>query len=359
MSRNSSISSFDASWHSFLRTLLLAAVSLVTLIYLLVLIIDPYDSVSFSPDWQRFPVSRSSRHFNAVLARESRFDSAVVGTSTSMLLRPAELDRVFGGAFANLAMPAASAYEQQRLLEVFRRRHTRVATLLLGLDAVWCMPDGAPKFVPGRAKNPFPEWLFDDNPWNDLPPLTVKTLQHAHIQLRALLGLKIKHPLRPDGYQDISKFLYKQNDAEHIRERIYAGEKLRLSRTQADSNPALYPDLDQLAEILAGYPTQTLKVLFFSPSHYFHQPEPESDQEVYWHGCKAKAARIGERLPNTVVLDFMIRSRITTADEHFLDGYHYTKPIAAELVQLLYQGARERVQDSPEFRVLARSDGGF
>ena len=40
----------------------------------------------------------------------------------------------------------------------------------------------------------------------------------------------------------------------------------------ADDNPALYPDLAELLAELAAYPAQTLKVLFFSPSHYYHQP---------------------------------------------------------------------------------------
>ena len=57
-------------------------------LYLVVLIVDPYDSVPFSPGWERYPVTSQSRPYNIKLARRGRFDSAVIGNSTSMLLHP-------------------------------------------------------------------------------------------------------------------------------------------------------------------------------------------------------------------------------------------------------------------------------
>ncbi|MCC7282510.1 MAG: hypothetical protein IT556_09020, partial [Acetobacteraceae bacterium] len=54
-----------------------------------------------------------------MLARSARFDSAILGTSTSRMLRPAVLDPLFGARFANLSMNDATAWEQYRLGLVF------------------------------------------------------------------------------------------------------------------------------------------------------------------------------------------------------------------------------------------------
>jgi hypothetical protein len=91
------------------------------------------------------------------LARSDRFDSAVFGTSTSRLLRPVVLNAAFGARFVNLAMNAATAYEQTRLMAVFRRAHPEAHQVLVGLDLAYCRP-GLPelKFTP----RPFPAWMY-------------------------------------------------------------------------------------------------------------------------------------------------------------------------------------------------------
>ncbi|MCZ6642921.1 MAG: hypothetical protein O7F71_15190, partial [Gammaproteobacteria bacterium] len=62
------------------------AVSLLgsaVLTYGLVLIVDPYDSVAFSPDWERHPLQSSGRYYNPSIAKRPEFESFVIGTSTS------------------------------------------------------------------------------------------------------------------------------------------------------------------------------------------------------------------------------------------------------------------------------------
>ncbi len=56
------------------------------------------------------------------------------GTSTARLLDPQELDRAFGGRFANLAMNAATPWEQTQLARLFLTRAPARACCF-GLDA--------------------------------------------------------------------------------------------------------------------------------------------------------------------------------------------------------------------------------
>src|SRR4051812_39210368 len=115
--------STPARWRRFLRLLLATWLGSAGLICAFVVLIDPFNTLPLSLPLARAPVSTNARFAFPALARSANFDSAVIGTSTSRLLRPVVLDRAFGARFANLSMNAATAYEQARLLEVFIREH--------------------------------------------------------------------------------------------------------------------------------------------------------------------------------------------------------------------------------------------
>ncbi len=340
------------AWRRFVLLLAGTVFGTSALIYSLVLIVDPYDSVPFSPRWERYPVTSHSRPYNAKLARSGRFDSAVVGSSTSMLLRPAELNAVFGGSFVNLGMPAASPYEQLRVLDLLGYTGAYDGTLIVGLDPSWCAPDGSPRLLPQMMGQTFPESLYDGEVWNDLPPLNRTTLQHARSQLLALLGLRVRHPLRPDGYRDFTLTFRTDNDLDSVRRRIYGEAPWLLQRTESEGPPR-FPELEALADRLSRLPAATRKVAFFVPFHIHHQLREDAEQQRFWSGCKAKAAEVLGKVPNTVVLDFMISSPITTEDRNYVDAQHYTTSVATDIARHLHSGATHPDQNTPEFRVLS------
>src|SRR5581483_6811450 len=116
------------------------------------------------------------------------FDSIVVGTSTSRLLRPARLDTLFSARFANLAMNAATPYEQMRMLDLFARHHRAPRAAIVGLDAVWCVTkDKYEKFTPRT----FPAWMYGDDRWAGyLHMLSLYAVQEAVNQFAVMTGLK-------------------------------------------------------------------------------------------------------------------------------------------------------------------------
>ncbi len=111
----------------------------VAVVYAFVVLVDPFDTLPLSPPADRVPVATNARFSFPALARSERFDSAIFGTSTSRLLRPAVLNAEFGARFANLAMNAATVYEQSRLMAVFRTAHPAARMVLIGLDMRYCV----------------------------------------------------------------------------------------------------------------------------------------------------------------------------------------------------------------------------
>ncbi len=98
-------------WRRFWIVLLASAGGVLGGAFLAVVIVDPYDTLFLSPPFNPAPVVTNQRFSYPALARKARFDSAVIGTSTARLLKPAQLNPLFGAAFVNLAMNSSTAYE--------------------------------------------------------------------------------------------------------------------------------------------------------------------------------------------------------------------------------------------------------
>ena len=67
------------------------------IVYAFVVLVDPYDTLPLSPPADRPLVAGNQRFSYPSLARSNRFDSAIVGTSSSRLLRPEVLNPLFDG----------------------------------------------------------------------------------------------------------------------------------------------------------------------------------------------------------------------------------------------------------------------
>lgn len=334
------------TWRSFWKTLLWTACGCVAALYVAVVMIDPYDSIWFSPPLDRALVTQNQRFSYPAVARDREFDSLVIGTSTTRLLRPAKLNQVLGGRFANVSLNSGTAYEQSQLLKLFARHHTDARTVIFGIDIVWCQPKNTyDKFTP----RPFPPWLYDENRWNDLVHmLNLPTIEQAGRQLAYLLGLRPATYGR-DGY---ASFLPPKSeyDLARVRRGLYgdAGPRRHAplmpaaAASAAEHQARRFPTHPLMAEVLTALPERTRKALVFVPYHHFRQPAPGSRAAARWQDCKRRLTRLASSVPNTHVLDFMIPSEITLADENYWDPLHYTEEVAERLSELIAKGVSER-----------------
>src|SRR5579864_4965254 len=185
MSSSTSSSDAMAAWRSFFRLAVGTATVLALAIYAFVVMVDPFDILPLSPAADRVPVASNARFSFPALARSDAFDSALFGTSTSRLLRPAVLNPAFDARFANLAMNDATAYEQSRLMSVFARAHPVAKLVIVGLDVRYCVTGASYQRLTPR---PFPEWIYGDNPWRGyLEMFNLYAIQEAGQQFGILL----------------------------------------------------------------------------------------------------------------------------------------------------------------------------
>ena len=356
--RNLFTFSSEDDWKSYWKTFLLTGIGLCLLIYGSFYIIDPYDCYPFSIKGERGPVSSDARYFHTLLARSSRFDSAVIGASTCRNLQPRQLDPLFYATFVNLSFNAASAYEQARMFDLFIRHHAHAKTIIWGLDMVWYKTqDEYSRFA--RPDEDFPEWLYvpDADRWKQPLAFNLKNFDHSMDQLLFMLGLK-QFEYGLDGF---TPYRRKPMSLDQKRFRIYGSTSPKVK--QAVYPPAVispkeltglvFPAEAILKASLDRLPDQTEKIIFFPPYHYYHQPAEGSREALVLAEFKHRVARLAERYHHIYILDFMIRSPFTTNDDLYFDIVHTTMEGGLELGDQLFQATQQ--DDRPDSRVLYRS----
>jgi hypothetical protein len=349
------------AWRGFWITALATAVGLSGLLYAAVVVIDPYDTLWFSPPFERAPITTNQRFSYPAIARKARFDSVVIGTSTSRLLRPAKLEEALGGRFANLSLNSGTAYEQSRIFGLFARHHPEARTAIFGIDVVWC---GTGETYTRFTPRPFPPWLYDEDPWNDLLHLfNLPSMEEAGRQAAFLLGLRAQKYAR-NGYANFLPAGGKY-DLARVRQKIYgeAGPHRKapvippVVPSAAERAAWHFPTHPLLRAMLSALPDTTRKIVVFVPYHQINQPAPGSRRAAVWRECKRRLTEIAEGFANAHVLDFMIPSKITRHDENYWDRLHTTVEVADRVSELIAQGVRTRCGVEGLMRTLSTKTG--
>jgi hypothetical protein len=334
---SSTSSSDPRAWRRFAGALLASTLGALALVYAFIVTVDPWGMLPLSPPLPRVPISTNARYSFPALAISPRFDSAIVGTSTSRLLPPAELDAATHARFANLAMNAATPYEQMRMLALFARAHATPRIVMVGVDALWCQP-GVP-FAEITARG-FPDWMYGGSRWEGyLHMLSLYALQEAANQFAVMTGLKTRH-YGVDGYT-----VFTPPDAEYDAARARAHFAAEGSPDFAAGGPVSAGDFPELARLKVGFaelPAQTVKIAFFTPYLLEKQGVPGSRTQQVWAACKQRVVEIARAEKNVVVVDFMRPSAITDEPTHYWDPVHYRVGVAARLAQDLAGAAAGR-----------------
>lgn len=347
----SSTSSSDP-WRRFAATLAAASAGLCALVFLFVALVDPWGTLPLSLPITRWPVDGDARYAFPALARNPDYDSAVIGNSTSRLLRPALLDALLGGRFANLAMNAATAYEQSAILGVFIAAHPRAQSVAIGLDVVWCHTE--PRMTRDTAR-PFPTWMYERGRWAGYAHMfDLHAVQTAGQAFAEFAGLKP----RVYGIDGYTRFTPPDETYDAARAEAHMREwSTFVPAGRRDGPPEgwTFPALDVLRGRLEALPAEARKILFFTPYNRAVLPKPGEDGAASaWAECKRRVASIARDVANTTLADFMFASPLTSDDTNYWDGLHYRQPVADRLARDLARAAKGEAVADDSMRVIVR-----
>jgi hypothetical protein len=326
------------AWAHWTGWFLMAALASMLALWGFAAALDPF-GLRVRPGQAPRPIMDiNQRYMYPQIVRSGAFDSAVFGTSTMRLLDPATLSDGIGGHFANLAMNAATPWEQLQMAEFFARHVTAPRTVLWGIDPLWCAPDAtdpAKRLTP----RPFPPWLYDEIGWRDWPQLmNLTTLEIAARLLAHRLGF-MPERIRGDGYEVFTppEALY---DVARARLHLYADRggvapdpKPLVPAEAVDAKVRAqwrYPALAWLDRALSQFPPGTRTMFVLPPAHYAMMPREGSADGQRYAACKGELAALAARHA-ALLVDYAHGSPITRSDENYWDRMHFRLPIARRI----------------------------
>lgn len=343
-------------WQRWTRSFVASALLLVAILFGFIAVLDPFGSRVSAGQAARPLMDLNQRFMYPQLVRSGRFDAAVFGTSTMRLLDPAVLSQGLGASVVNLAMNAATPWEQFQMAELFTRKTPAAKAVIWGVDPFWCDADAT---TPEKrlTPRPFPPWLYDDKSWNDWPELiNLTTLEIAARLFAHKFGL-LPERIRGDGYE---VFTPPEERYDLARARFhlfqnYGGVAPDLSpivppvAVSAEERASWrFPALDWLDRGLAALPAATRKLFVLPPIHLGGLPREGSAGWERYGACKAALGSLAAKHGATII-DYAHASPITREDANYWDPLHFRLPIArrveADLIAVA-QGAEPRAGDA-------------
>jgi len=323
---SSSISSSDhaagseaITWGRWLLAFLGAIAFGSAVIFMLVLIIDPYDSGRLGILGVQGVDDASPRTANASRARDPQFDSAVIGNSTGQLLKPAALSALTGLNFVQLTVPGTGPREQLAIMDFFMRQHARPGALVIVTDASWCQRNPA---LP--MEHPFPFWLYGESNLDYIGRLfSTRALRLGSRRLMVVLGMRPRSA--PDGYWD-----YEAQGPRDFQPVIGPGDTSGPAPPPASQHfPAIELLVGPIKRLLPDVPV----VLVIPPSYYSMLPTPGSRADAEEQACASALRKLVAGRPHSNVLNYRVDNALTRDRANFMDFGHYRAIIARKMEQ--------------------------
>jgi hypothetical protein len=288
--------------------------------------------------------STDQRSQNPGLARNYVYDTVLLGTSSVENYIPAELDERYGWRTVKLAISGSSLHEQRQILDV---------ALLTGQvqRVVWAldfMALGGPADRVEDYFSPYPRYLYDTNPFNDLMYLFsgTTTADSAAIGLHRL-HLRAWHTPQLqllNNWQ--TKYVFGEAQLWSSYQRILAGD-FGQARLEVLYRPGRYT----LKQLQQNFRANILPVLLSQPRiefqlflppysipfyHIYWRQDPQVIHD--WLQFRLWLTKELETLPNARLHDFQADERYVTQYGRYKDFLHYDSDTADEIMARMVRG---------------------
>lgn len=317
-----SSTSASNSWRKFAWVFLGFTIGPIFLIWLFIIIVDPWGMLPLSPPFHRIPISTNARYSFPALAINKKFDSTIIGTSTSRPLQPQILNKAFHANFVNLSMNASTPWEQEKIYNLFLKHHPHPKVVIFNTDNIWCFDD------PHHAARPLPLWMYEGSLWvGYLKMANQYALQEAANQFSWLIGFK-KQRYGSDGYTPLlpASFIY---DPQKVNKTFT--EWAQADNSLPNGRIPRQPALPRLQRMINKLPKETVKIIIIPPFSVEFYGNPGGWADVSWKACKANLSNLAKKTPNMTAIDFALPNHFTQERTSFWDPIHY-RDFTAEMV---------------------------
>jgi len=289
--------------------------------------VDPFQQYRVASSHAARFYALHHRWINPGIAKHAPYQTALIGSSIMESTRNAWIADACGGPAVNLSMPAISAAEIRTLLDtVFAARAPRRVVIVLDFNAFAGTPDERQD-----SAGPLPTYLYDRNPFNDLPYLLSGTVLKKSI---AILAGRSDESFRSDvdapwfwgdRFRFATSEVLKGLDPDDINARFRQPART-LAGMQASFEHNIEPTLK-------SHPKTEFDLVWPPYSMFVWRDFAQRRQLDVTFDFKRYVARGVGGLKNVAIVDLQPHAEITTDLDLYMDIYHFAPQVNRWMIE--------------------------
>ncbi|MCD8039699.1 MAG: hypothetical protein LUE96_11545 [Lachnospiraceae bacterium] len=284
----------------------------------------PFSFLSYRLYDERYTNDGISRHFD--------YDAIITGTSMAQNFKTSEADELFGAKFVKETFSGAGFKELSQKLTRALARNGDLKTVIWSVDYNAILRDRDYDIYEG-----YPEYLYDDNPLNDVNYIFNKAVWYEGILPNLVMTLT--------GQESTTMDEYSSWDKELGYECVMAGyerweERAEMSPGLSDEEREMVAEniRQNLVEPANAYPDTTF-YLFYTPYSICYW-DYLNQEGLMLRQLEAEqiATELLLQCPNVRLYNFNDRYDIITDFDNYRDREHYGAHINSRILEWLAQG---------------------
>jgi len=290
-------------------------------------IVDPFQQYRLATTYPPRFYALHHRWINPGIAKRASYATVLVGSSIMESTRNDWISAACGGPAVNLSMPAISAAEIRTLLDtVFAAREPRRVILVLDFNAFAGAPDERQD-----SAGPLPAFLYDRNPFNDLPYLLSGTVLRKSLAILAGLAdetyrTDVDAPwFWGDRFRFAQSEVLRGLDPDNINARFQ-----QPARTLAGMRRSFERNI---APALARHAATHFDLVWPPYSMFVWRDFAQRAQLDITLDFKRYVAEAVRPMKNVGVVDLQTHAEITTDLDLYMDIYHFAPQVDRWMVE--------------------------
>ncbi len=324
-------------FYIFITVFLLGAIVHALIIFL----IDPLMNYRIPTFYQ--PYISNERYMNPGMAKNLKYDSILVGSSVTQIMKPSDFDSVFGGKTVKLSMNDITAYETSQILQVGLNSN-KVRRVYYGID-----PFSFRGKVDRVAYKELPLYIYNDNLFDDYKYLLNTQVLIKDIGLKLIFAKIIGH--KPNHSNSIDNPYYV--DVEYSGKRLYNNWKNQVSKVEDISNIYKCRDMKKSFNINIGNLIKSNKdtdfYLFFPPYSILYWDRVLKEGWIDDAICfKKYVAEFSLKYENLHLFDYQQSTDISFNLDNYENLRHYSPGIGKKIITMIKsnEGAIDRYSEN-------------
>ncbi len=309
---------------------LIGMITILLLIFIIMLVVDPYFHFHKPVDGLSYRLY-SERYINDGIAKHFEYDAIITGTSMNQNFKTSQMDELFGTKSVKMTFAGGAFQEISENLETALNSDNTVKTVLWGIDYL-----GLNRAYDFHYYEDYPEYLYDDNVFNDVSYVFNKTILFEGLVNTLFMNLKGEPSTTFDeyaswdserGWKMVSK--YYQRTPEILPMEELSSEEAEIVKVNIEEN---------IVKLVNKYPN-TEFLLFYTPYSILYW------ESLYRDGWLEKQLEV-EKITSEMLLEcenvklysYFHKTDIMNNIENFRDKEHYMPEINDMIMQWIAGG---------------------